>query len=108
MDQSLPDPGNPFSFGPAKWRILGGSDDLVSALRTFRFTSAKSHPGLHVLKSDNRLFWGRLQAGGTDYFIKGRREDRWRSIVKSLFRASEFGAEWQKTWWLKSKGMETA
>lgn len=86
---------------------MPGNEEILDAVKTLRFSQVKSFPGLQILKSGKSLFWGRLQAGGKEYFIKGRRQDRLRRIIKSVLRASEHREEWGKTWWLKSRGIET-
>ena len=90
-----------------RWQVLPEEKDLLGALQTLRFDQVEGFPGLRLLKLGDSLFWGHLRVGEKDYFIKGRKQDRFRRIVKSLFRASKLREEWRKTWWLKSRGIET-
>src|SRR2546422_5943711 len=84
-----------------RWQVLPEEKDLLGALQTLRFDQVEGFPGLRLLKLGDSLFWGHLRVGEKDYFIKGRKQDRFRRIVKSLFRASKLRGEWRKTWWLK-------
>src|SRR5262249_41369813 len=90
-----------------RWQIQPEERDLLEPLKTLRFDTAKGFPCLQLLKESGRGFWGHLLAGEREYFIKGRKEDGLRRIVKSMFHPSKLKEEWRKTWWLKSRGIET-
>jgi hypothetical protein len=104
----LPDPGADRVRGAVRWRTLPGQDELLDSLRSLRFDrwpELLEHDA--GMKRRAGAFWGRLRAGGVDYFVKGRRILKTRRLLRSMLRPAPMRVEWRKTWWARSVGIDT-
>jgi tRNA A-37 threonylcarbamoyl transferase component Bud32 len=104
----LPDPGMSVLQGPVRWRILPEEKDLLEVLAGVELHRLGEVPGLEAVRAKDHLLWGKLRFRGRDYFLKWRMLTRLRRRLVHLFRPSRMRLEWRKTWWLRSRGIETA
>ncbi|MBI4606361.1 MAG: hypothetical protein HY721_30720, partial [Planctomycetes bacterium] len=99
--------GTDVRLGRVLWRAAPDREALLEALRGLRMGRLGEVAGLEVLRQKPGRFWGRLRTAGGDYFVKGRRLDRFRRLFRSLLRPSPMREEWRKAWWLRSRGVAT-
>ncbi len=104
---SLPDPGRTIQAGAARWRVALGEEPILDAVKELRYERRGEVAGLEILKDAHHVFWGRLRLGDREWFLKGYRNSGLRRLVLSVLGASGMREEWRKTWWLRSRGIET-
>lgn len=101
----LPDPGRDVRIGPVRWRFAPGEDALAAHLRRLVLEPWASLPDMELLRLDPKVFWGRVQLPGGDYFLKGRRVRRRR--LRYLWTASAVRREWRRSFALRARGIDT-
>lgn len=107
MERFLPDPGISLKLGATRWRVIYQDELLLEALRNFHYEAAQSNPRFELTKHDQKVIWGRLKVNGRAYFLKGRKVEQLRRRLESVVKRSPLRKEWQKTWWVRSNGVET-
>jgi hypothetical protein len=104
----LPDPGDESRRGPIVWRATAGAEAFLDLAERIELDPWASLPNMELLKRTNKVFWGRVEAGGEPFFIKGHKVITSRQRVRSLFTPSKSRLEWRATWALREAGVATA
>ncbi len=104
----LPDPGRTLYVAPRRWRVVAGYEPVVARLSDVGFEALATLEGMQPLRSEAKLFWGRLSVAGRSYFVKCRRLYGVRRRLATVWRTAPLRREWRLSWWAYEHGIPTA